>query len=206
MLSTFQKRVSSGGCTPFASQLVRLVEAVEEHVSRTLDPCFITPRKSTSLKNWGATAHKRQRPHATPSNDAYWLLEHLYESLRLLVVGWEENNAQSLAVSYLRMVCGDKQIFAVSIPAKIRKHYQTIVDDPRRFDQYTKKQTTNNKQQLETNHQTPNTKHQTPNQTKSNQTPKNQHQAINTKPSNHQTIKPSNKHQTTKPPNHQKKQ
>lgn len=95
----FWQRVKKNTSTPFAMGLVRLVRDTEAHISQ-LEVGFKSPLESNKLASWGAYAHKQQVKAKGGARKAlYQVLEHLYEALRLLIVGWEEHNAQSIAVS-----------------------------------------------------------------------------------------------------------
>ena len=94
MATTFFTRVELGRATAFAQDLADCVHRMEVAVG-DVDGTFTSPLKD-SVKAWGAYAH--QRIHISPM---YRSLEHWYESLRLLVVTWEEMPAA--CIEFLRM-------------------------------------------------------------------------------------------------------
>jgi ERCC4-related helicase len=98
MLPTFWARVASHSATPFSQTLVHCVEALEAAITE-VDPTFRSPlQKSSSIKTWGAFAHRSTNPMVRQ-------LEPWYEALRLLVVSWEE--AEDAATAMLMMSTAD---------------------------------------------------------------------------------------------------
>jgi len=126
-------RVQRGRCTPFATALLAQLATLERYAA-SVDACFVSPlgkhgfagsavateeanatnaggkkSKLARMAEWGEYASKRRAACASQreASHVYWVLEQVYEALRVLVNSWEEH--VEIASVFLRMMLGEHQ-------------------------------------------------------------------------------------------------
>uniref|UniRef100_A0A7S1FQB5 RNA helicase n=1 Tax=Corethron hystrix TaxID=216773 RepID=A0A7S1FQB5_9STRA len=112
MLETFWRRVEGKGCTEYAEDLLRAIKRREGALRRERPSDFRSPLAEPELKmaDWGVRMHKmaqrfdREDPGVA---GRFRELEQWYESLRILIISWEENREGS--VLFLKMMLNDDE-------------------------------------------------------------------------------------------------
>lgn len=126
MLPTFWEQHGNETCSPFATALVKAIRSIEM-LCCAADQSFVSPlgNKKIKLAAWGTYAHKKRR---RAESHLYELLEHLYEALRLVILGWDDLDSGSMARIYLKMagICTEENHTAMPLSRTIQQNLFTL--------------------------------------------------------------------------------
>lgn len=102
MHATFFDRIKKCTAAAFSTMFVNTICVLEDAVKLDMHD-FQPPLLNISLKTWGEYAKKKSHHHAL-----FLVLEHFYETLKLLMISWDEH--QDIALIYLQMMKVDSAI------------------------------------------------------------------------------------------------
>ena len=99
MHEMFMKRIEKGSATALASDVMQIVDLLEEE-ARTLLPAFQSPLTKAKLSTWEEYANELSKMHLQPEG-VLSSLECWYVALRVLIQTWEEEG--QLVLQWLKM-------------------------------------------------------------------------------------------------------
>ncbi|KAJ1452634.1 P-loop containing nucleoside triphosphate hydrolase protein [Pelagophyceae sp. CCMP2097] len=129
VVRTFWRRVSDRQATPFSLGLTDVILAMESSL-----PDFKSPLQTKPVRDWGVAAHRFGDDNRC-EGDKFRDLEMWYESLRGLVISWEE--AEDLSTTFLRMTGADK--LSSNWPESVRSKAKAFIETlPETFPKFEK--------------------------------------------------------------------
>lgn len=102
MHATFFDHIKKCTAAAFSTMFVNTICVLEDAVKLDMHD-FQPPLLNISLKTWGEYVKKKSHHHAL-----FLVLEHFYETLKWLVISWDEH--QDIALIYLQMMKVDSAI------------------------------------------------------------------------------------------------